>query len=172
LTQGPDPLVNIREMGLYRPNVGLAIFSRRGHVLLGHRASSRKSEIKYAWQMPQGGIDRGESAAEAAIRELGEETGLAETHVEFLEEIEPWLFYDFPPELKARLQGPFYGQRQKWFAYRFTGSDTDIRLDLHTPEFDSWRWAQLSEAPDLVIPFKQPVYREVAKRFERWTQPV
>jgi putative (di)nucleoside polyphosphate hydrolase len=172
VTQGPTPLQNARDPSLYRPNVGLAIFSKKGHVLLGRRAGVRKDENRYAWQMPQGGIDRGEQPGEAAIRELNEETGLLARHVELLEEIEPWLFYDFPPELKARLAGPFYGQRQKWFAYRLMGSDTDVRLDAHTPEFDAWRWVRLEEAPGLVIPFKAPVYEEVAKRFVKWTEPV
>jgi putative (di)nucleoside polyphosphate hydrolase len=115
--------------------------------------------------MPQGGIDRGEEPAEAALRELGEETGLNARLVEPLGEVEPWLYYDFPPQLKARLAGPYIGQRQKWFAFRFLGTDSDVRLDEHSPEFDAWRWAKLSEAPDLVIPFKRPVYEEVARRF-------
>jgi putative (di)nucleoside polyphosphate hydrolase len=161
-----------RDPSLYRPNVGLAIFSKKGHVWLGRRAGVRKDNPQYAWQMPQGGIDRGETPAAAALRELGEETGLSIKHVELLEELEPWLFYDFPPELKARLAGPFYGQRQKWFAYRFTGADTDFRLDDHTPEFDAWKWAKLEDAPGLVIPFKSAVYGEVAKHFAKWTAPV
>jgi putative (di)nucleoside polyphosphate hydrolase len=168
----PNPLQGGRDPSLYRPNVGLALFSKKGHVLLGRRAGVRRDENNYAWQMPQGGVDRGEQPAETAIRELNEETGLLVHHVELLEEIEPWLYYDFPPELKARLSGPFYGQRQKWFAFRFIGSDTDVRLDGHTPEFDAWRWARLEEAPGLVIPFKAPVYSEVAKRFVKWTEPV
>lgn len=168
-TYSPEPLQGGRDIGLYRPNVGLCVFSRRGHVLIGHRAGAKPGDASYAWQMPQGGIDRGETPAVAALRELEEETGLQPHHVELLEELEPWLFYDFPPELKARLAGPYFGQRQKWFAYRFLGSDTDVRLDVHTPEFDAWRWAELSETPGLVIPFKAPVYGEVAKRFERWT---
>ena len=167
-----QPLQGGRDPSLYRPNVGLAVFSRRGHVWLGRRTGVRKDDTRYAWQMPQGGIDRGEQPAEAALRELGEETGLDPHHVELLEELAPWLFYDFPPALKAKLTGPYYGQRQKWFAYRFLGSDTDFRLDRHTVEFDAWKWAELAEAPDLVIPFKAAVYREVAAGFAKWTQPV
>jgi putative (di)nucleoside polyphosphate hydrolase len=165
LTSGRDPT-------LYRANVGIALFSRKGHVWLGRRAGVSRDESRYAWQMPQGGVDRGESAAQAAIRELAEETGLKPHHVEPLEEIEPWLYYDFPPALKARLSGPYLGQRQKWFAYRFIASDSDVRLDEHTPEFDAWRWTKLEDAPGLVIPFKANVYREVAKRFTKWTEPV
>ena len=172
MTDSAQPLEGGRDPSLYRPNVGLALFSKKGHLLLGRRTGVRKDEVRYAWQMPQGGIDRGETPYEAAIRELGEETGLEAKHVDLLEEVEPWLYYDFPPALKARLSGPYFGQRQKWFAFRVTGSDTDVRLDGHTPEFDAWRWAQLSEAPDLVIPFKQPVYAEVVQRFARWTVPV
>lgn len=161
-----------RDPSLYRPNVGLAIFSKKGHVWLGRRAGVRKDEGRYAWQMPQGGIDRGETPVQAAIRELAEETGLKASHVELLEECEPWLFYDFPPALKAKLAGPYFGQRQKWFAYRFVGSDTDVRLDDHSPEFEAWKWAALEDAPGLVIPFKAAVYAEVARRFARWAEPV
>jgi putative (di)nucleoside polyphosphate hydrolase len=170
-TADAQPLQGGRDPSLYRPNVGLAIFSKKGHVLMGRRAGVRKDESRYAWQMPQGGIDRGEQPAEAALRELGEETGLLPQHVELLEELEAWLYYDFPPELKARLAGPYFGQRQKWFAYRFTGSDTDVRLDGHTPEFEAWKWERLAAAPDLVIPFKASVYSEVASRFSKWTVP-
>lgn len=159
-----------RDPSLYRPNVGLAIFSKKGHLWLGRRAGVRKDDARYAWQMPQGGIDRGETPAIAALRELGEETGINTSHVELLEELEPWLYYDFPPALKAKLTGPYYGQRQKWFAYRFIGSDTDFRLDVHTPEFDAWKWAKLEDAAGLVIPFKAAVYAEVATRFAKWTE--
>ncbi|MEZ5938874.1 MAG: RNA pyrophosphohydrolase [Hyphomonadaceae bacterium] len=169
MSDHPPPEVGGRDPSLYRPNVGLAIFSRRGHVLIGHRTNAKSGEARYAWQMPQGGIDRGETPEQAALRELGEETGLEPHHVELLEELDPWLFYDFPPDLKARLAGPYFGQRQKWFAMRFLGSDTDVRLDAHTPEFDAWRWAPLADTPSLVIPFKRPVYEQVAQRFVQWT---
>lgn len=171
MTPPPNPLQNGRDPGLYRANVGLAIFSRRGLVMLGRRAGARSDAATYAWQMPQGGVDRGETPAEAALRELKEETGVPASMVEVLEEVEPWLYYDFPPELKVRLSGPYLGQRQKWFALRFLGSESDVRLDEHTPEFDAWRWAPLEAAPDLVIPFKRAVYSEVATRFQRWTEP-
>ncbi|MBI1362185.1 MAG: RNA pyrophosphohydrolase [Alphaproteobacteria bacterium] len=161
-----------RDPSHYRANVGLAVFSKRGHVLIGRRAGVRRDDSGHAWQMPQGGVDRGEAPHEAAIRELGEEIGVGARQVDLLEELEPWLYYDFPPALKARLSGPYVGQRQKWFAFRFNGVDSDIRLDVHTPEFDAWRWTRLDETPDLIIPFKRPVYEEVARRFARWTAPV
>lgn len=158
-----------RNPELYRPNVGLALFSRAGHVFLGRRINSRGA---FQWQMPQGGIDPGETPVEAATRELEEEIGVAGKLTELLQETEEWIYYDFPPDLKKRLPGPYVGQRQKWFALRFRGSDSDVRLDLHTPEFDAWRWADLSETPPLVIPFKRPVYETVARQFAQWTKPV
>ena len=152
---------------LYRPNVGLALFSAAGHVFLGRRINGRGA---FQWQMPQGGIDEGEDSAEAALRELEEEIGVSAKLVDILEETEDWLHYDFPADVKRRMPGPYLGQRQKWFALRFKGSDSDIRLDKHTPEFDAWRWAPLAEAPGLIVPFKRPVYEAVATRFARWTE--
>ena len=157
-----------RNPDLYRPNVGLALFSKTGYVFLGRRVNSRGS---FQWQMPQGGVDKGETPREAALRELHEEIGVSQKLVSVLEETEDWIYYDFPPDLKKRLPGPFVGQRQKWFALRFNGSDSDVRLDLHTPEFDAWRWARLDETPSLIIPFKRHVYSEVARVFEKWSEP-
>jgi len=154
---------------LYRPNVGLALFSKAGHVFVGRRINGRGP---FQWQMPQGGIDDGEDAVTGALRELEEEIGVPAKLVDVLEETTDWLHYEFPPDLKKRLPGPFHGQRQKWFALRFKGSDSDVRLDRHTPEFDAWRWAKLEETPDLIVPFKRPVYLEVAERFRRWAEPV
>ncbi len=156
-----------RDPSLYRPNVGLAMFSKAGHVFIGRRINGRGA---FQWQMPQGGIDDGESPRTGALRELEEEIGVPERLVDVLEETSDWLYYDFPAELKKRLGGPYIGQRQKWFAFRFRGSDSDVRLDQHTPEFDAWRWAELSETPGLVVPFKRSVYSEVAVRFEPFTQ--
>lgn len=158
-----------RDPERYRPNVGLVLFSKAGHVFLGRRVNGRGP---FQWQMPQGGVDKGEDPAEAALRELDEEIGVADKLVDVLEETSDWLYYDFPPDLKRRLGGPYLGQRQKWFALRFKGSDGDVRLDKHTPEFDAWRWALLDEAPSLIVPFKRPVYEEVVSRFTRWTQPL
>ncbi len=158
----------------YRPNVGIALFNDAGQVLIGRRFRDDGPEIilpGLEWQMPQGGIDADENPRDAVMRELWEETGVR--HANYLGET-GWLTYEFPA-----YDGPpshrlakFRGQRQKWFAYRFIGSDTDFRLDDHTPEFDAWKWAKLEEAPGLVIPFKAAVYDEVAKRFAKWTEPV
>jgi len=159
----------IRDPSRYRANVGLAVFSAAGHVFVGRRINGRGA---FQWQLPQGGVDKGEAPHEAALRELEEEIGVAPKLVDILEETEDWLYYDFPGDLRKRMGGPYLGQRQKWFALRFRGSDSDVRLDKHTPEFDAWRWAELSEIPDLIVPFKRPVYQEVAERFGQWTKPV
>ena len=156
-----------RNPDLYRPNVGLALFSKVGHVFLGRRINARGA---FQWQMPQGGIDAGETAQEAALRELQEEVGVSPKLVSILEETSDWLYYDFPVDLKKRLPGTFVGQRQKWFAIRFNGSDSDIRLDLHKPEFDAWRWAHLKDTPAQIIPFKRNVYVEVARIFANWSK--
>ena len=158
-----------RDPALYRANVGLALFSKAGHVFVGRRVNGRGA---FQWQMPQGGVDKGESPEEAALREMDEEIGVAAKLVDILEETEDWLYYDFPRDLLRRMGGPYLGQRQKWFALRFKGSDSDVRLDKHTPEFDAWRWAKLDDVPGLIVPFKRPVYEQVAERFSAWAEPV
>jgi putative (di)nucleoside polyphosphate hydrolase len=161
MTQAKDPK-------LYRQNVGLALFHRDGLVFLGKRVAT---EGPYQWQMPQGGVDRGEKPLDAAYRELEEEIGVRSAHAELLEETADWLYYDFPTGLRTKMKprGRYLGQKQKWFAFRFKGRDADIRLDTHTPEFIDWRWAALETAPDLVIPFKRPTYEEVARRFKKYS---
>ena len=145
----------------YRPNVGLALFHKNGLVFVAKRIAT---DGPYQWQMPQGGVDRGEAPADAAFRELEEEIGVRAEHVDLLEETPDWLHYDFPTDVRTKMKprGRYLGQRQKWYAFRFKGRDADIRLDLHTPEFVDWRWVPLQSAPGLVIPFKRPVYEEVA----------
>lgn len=153
---------------LYRPNVGLALFHNNGLVFLGKRYGA---EGPYQWQMPQGGVDRGETPLEAAQRELEEEIGVKPALAEVLEETPEWFYYEFPTEVRTRMKprGRYVGQRQKWFAFRFKGRDADIRLDTHTPEFVDWRWAPLESAPGLVIPFKRATYEAVAQRFKRYS---
>ncbi len=152
----------------YRPNVGLALFHKNGLVFVAKRIAT---DGPYQWQMPQGGVDRGEAPADAALRELEEEIGVRAEHVDLLEETADWLHYDFPIDVRTKMKprGRYLGQRQKWYAFRFKGRDADIRLDLHTPEFVDWRWAPLQSAPGLVIPFKRPVYEEVAQRFKKYS---
>lgn len=152
----------------FRANVGLALFHREGLVFLGRRIAT---EGPYQWQMPQGGIDKGETPRDAAFRELEEEVGVTAAHVELLEETADWLFYEFPPDLRANMKnrGRFIEQKQKWFAFRFKGRDADIKLDTHSPEFSDWRWGALDTAPALVIPFKRTTYEDVVRRFKKFT---
>lgn len=163
-----SPFEGSRDPERYRPNVGIALFSKQGHVLVGHRINSHGT---FQWQMPQGGIDRGEDAEKAALREMEEEIGVNKKLVKVLDETDDWLYYDFPSDLKKKLPGPYIGQKQKWYALRFLGSDSDVRLDLATPEFDAWRWAELSEISEMIIPFKRPVYDAVIERFQKWSTP-
>ncbi len=149
----------------YRPCVGIALFNGAGQVFLGHR---KGLDPALGWQMPQGGIDDGETALEAARRELAEEAGI--TASVLLDEIEGWLFYDLPGDLsKASWKGRWRGQAQRWFAFRLDGPDSLINILAppggHKPEFDDWRWDSLNRAPELIVPFKRAVYEEVAKRF-------
>jgi len=157
----------------YRRNVGIALFNAEGRVLIGRRFRDDGPEIilpGLEWQMPQGGIDADEEPQAAVKRELWEETGVI--HAEMLGET-AWMTYDFPP-----YDGPphrlavFRGQRQKWFALRFTGDERDIdplavRNDM-PPEFDAWRWERLDRVADLVVPFRREIYREVARSFARF----
>ncbi len=116
------------------------------------------------WQMPQGGVDRGETPIEAACRELGEEVGT--TKALLLRESRGWITYDVPLDSQpAHWGGRWRGQAQKWFALAFTGRDSDIDLDAHDREFDTWRWAPAREAADLIVPFKRAVYDTVLKEF-------
>jgi putative (di)nucleoside polyphosphate hydrolase len=149
----------------YRSNVGAALFDRRGRILVARRAGSAADRITLSWQLPQGGIDDGEDPRVAVLRELREEVGT--DRAEIVGEHKEWLSYDFPDELVGRvLGGKYRGQRQKWFALRFQGDDSDIRLDLDPhPEFDAWRWAELKEIPALAVGFKKPIYATLATAF-------
>jgi putative (di)nucleoside polyphosphate hydrolase len=155
----------------YRPNVGITLFNASGNVLIGRRFRDDGPEIilpGLEWQMPQGGIDANENPRDAVMRELWEETGVV--HAKYLGETD-WLTYEFPPfpVPPSHRLARFRGQRQKWFALRFTGSDDEI--DPLTPrnsqpaEFDQWRWERLDRIADLVVPFRRDVYRTVAQRF-------
>ena len=150
----------------YRPNVGALLFDRRGLVLVARRADLPNAEgAPGGWQLPQGGMDEGEDPRAAVLRELEEEVGTR--HAVILGEHPEWLHYDLPPHLLGvALGGRWRGQRQKWFALRFLGEDSEIRLDLDPhPEFDAWRWAPLAELPELAVPFKRPVYELLAGHF-------
>lgn len=157
---------------LYRPNVGAVLFNARGEIFVARRADLPNAEgAPGGWQLPQGGIDADEDPRTAVLRELEEEIGTAAATV--IGEHPDWLTYDLPPELLGRaLGGQFRGQRQRWFALRFTGTDADIRLDLDThPEFDAWRWAPLADLPGLAVPFKRPIYDILAVSFAQHVAP-
>jgi len=144
----------------YRDCVGIMLINDRGQVLVASRADTATA----AWQMPQGGIDWGETPRQAALRELEEEIGTAK--VEIIAESRDWLAYDFPPEIaRRRWGGRFRGQRQKWFLMRFTGCDADIDLGSAHPEFDAFRWTDPEELPQLIVAFKREVYLAVLSEF-------
>lgn len=150
-----------KDDALYRPGVGIVLLNRDKRVFIAQRADKQFD----AWQMPQGGIDEGETEQQAAWRELGEETGTDKA--ELIAESACWHYYDLPFDLAQKLWGGrFRGQRQKWFAMRFLGEDKDIDIHAHTsPEFTAWRWAAPEDLLDLIVPFKRDVYKEVLREF-------
>jgi putative (di)nucleoside polyphosphate hydrolase len=161
----------------YRPCVGLAVFNRAGLVFIGRRdVGPETGNIFKSWQMPQGGIDAGETPLEAAKRELYEETNIRS--VSLLGETEGWLCYDLPAPLAGLAwKGKYRGQNQKWFAFRFEGADDEIDVrrpggGKHKPEFREWRWERLERVPELIIPFKRAVYDKVAEAFRPYAQPL
>jgi putative (di)nucleoside polyphosphate hydrolase len=150
----------------YRKNVGVVVFNAQGQVWLGRRDGV---PAPFNWQFPQGGVDEGEDLEPAARRELQEETGI--TSVRFLGRTDAWITYDFPADIVHRGRG-FLGQAQAWFAFAFEGTDGEIDLGVHThPEFDSWRWANLDEALESVVPFKRAAYEKVAAAFRPFAAP-
>jgi putative (di)nucleoside polyphosphate hydrolase len=159
----------------YRPCVGITVINRAGLVWIGCRADSGGEEEGGGkwWQMPQGGIDSGEAPADAALRELIEETGMRT--VQIVGETADWLHYDLPPEMIGKAWGGRYrGQEQKWFAVRFLGDESEIDIvppKGHKPEFTEWRWVPLSEVAQLIVPFKRDVYERVVEAFTPYAIP-
>jgi putative (di)nucleoside polyphosphate hydrolase len=146
----------------YRPCVGVMLLNRDGMIFAGQRVDNPGD----AWQMPQGGIDPGESPRDAALRELGEEVGLDPGRVEILRESSLWLPYDLPRSLVPRLwQGRFRGQTQRWFALRFLGPDDAINIETRQPEFRAWAWMPHAELIGKIVPFKRHIYAQVFDEF-------
>ena len=144
----------------YRLGVGIMLLNRKNQVFVAQRINFTTD----AWQMPQGGVDKGETPRQAALRELEEEIGTDKA--EFLAESKRWFFYDVPPDLAREVwRGRYRGQRQKWFVLRFTGTDRDINLATKHPEFDAWKWIAPEDLPRLIVPFKRQLYRELVKEF-------
>lgn len=158
----------------YRPCVGIALFNARGEVFVGRRIDSEETPSNRPWQMPQGGIDEGEDIAEAAFRELKEETGTDKA--EIIRILDHTICYDLPPHLMGKGHegrviwgGKYRGQEQTWIAMRFTGDDSDIVLDADDhPEFAEWKWAALDELPDMIVPFKRDTYKQVIEAFKEF----
>ena len=152
----------------YRPCVGVMLINADGLVFGGQRLDNPVA----AWQMPQGGIDDGEKPRAAALRELWEETGITSDLVEFIGKTHGWVTYDLPPELLGRIWGGKYrGQKQKWFLFRFTGNDADIRIDSEHPEFARWRWIGAADMVASIVPFKRAVYEAVVTEFRPHLAP-
>lgn len=146
----------------YRPCAGMLVLNRAGLVFVGQRMDQKLE----AWQPPQGGIDPGEEPLTAAIRELGEETGIAPHLLDLIAEAPEELYYDLPDEMLGRVwQGQWRGQRQQWFLFRFLGEDSDINIATEHQEFRAWRWVHASSVVELAVDFKQQLYREVMAAF-------
>ena len=149
----------------YRQNVGLMVLNEHGEVFVGQRRDNAVA----AWQMPQGGIDKGEEAEAAALRELEEETGISPDLVDIIAVSAGWIPYDLPRELIMKLwKGRYRGQEQKWFMMRFKGSDADVNIQTEHPEFSEWRWLKSADLVDNIVPFKRDVYVSVVEEFKEY----
>lgn len=157
----------------YRPCVGIMLLNTSGRVWTGKRDDGNgNSDYDFRWQLPQGGIDWGETPREAAFRELYEETSVRS--VSLIEEAPDWFTYDYPPDVMARSRkGKHRGQAQRWFAMRFEGDESEINIltppDGHSAEFCDWRWEEARHLSNLIVPFKRQVYTQVVATFSHLT---
>jgi len=146
----------------YRRGVGIMLLNREGKVFVGARIDNTDE----AWQMPQGGIDKGEEPWTTALRELEEETGIKPELVEKVSECPERLKYDLPEELRGKLWGgKWKGQDQDWFLARFLGDDSDVNIATKDPEFREWKWIEPRQLPDMIVPFKRDLYRRLLREF-------
>lgn len=147
----------------YRTGVGIILLNPANHVFVAKRIDMKAE----AWQMPQGGIDEGETPEKAAMRELGEETGTDKARI--IGTNDKWYTYDLPDELVPVIWGGrFRGQKQKWFVLRFLGKDSDINIETDEPEFSEWRWTKPATLPDMIVPFKRELYAELVRDFANY----
>ncbi|QFU10194.1 RNA pyrophosphohydrolase [Rhodobacteraceae bacterium THAF1] len=147
----------------YRDCAGVVLVNADGNVFAGQRIDHNQG----AWQMPQGGIDPGETPRDAALREMTEETGITPDQVTVEAELDDWVFYDLPDDLLGRIwKGKYRGQRQKWLLCRFNGQDSDVNIATDHPEFNAWTWMAPDELVRQIVPFKRDVYAQVFKEFE------
>ena len=154
----PDEIMQLP----YRPCVGIMLANPRGHVFVGQRMDRDQD----AWQMPQGGVDPGETCTDAAYRELWEETGVTDKLVSLEAETANLIRYDLPHDIVPKIwKGKYRGQRQSWFLMRFTAEDDNIDIQTEHPEFVDWKWVDPTDLPDLIVPFKRDLYRAVLKEF-------
>lgn len=157
-------MIDLSEYG-YRPAVGVMLVNPARKVWVGQRLDSSLE----AWQMPQGGLDPGESPRAGALRELQEETGIDPRLVEIVAEASEELTYDLPEDLVGKIwKEKWRGQRQTWFLARFLGADSDVRIDTPDPEFRAWKWAEPSDLPAMIVPFKRALYERVVEEFRDW----
>ncbi len=144
----------------YRAGVGIMLLNNNNQVFVGKRIDT----MSEAWQMPQGGIDEGEDAQTAALREMWEEIGTDKATI--IAESKDWYNYDLPEHLIPKLWGGrFRGQQQKWFCLRFLGNDSDINIATEHPEFCQWQWVEMESLPDIIVPFKRELYQAIINEF-------
>jgi putative (di)nucleoside polyphosphate hydrolase len=155
------------EIRPYRLGVGIALMNEADMVFVGRRID----QTAEAWQMPQGGIDPGEDPRQTALRELEEEIGVPPARTAIIAESRDWLSYDLPLELADKVwKGKYRGQKQKWFLCRLIGDEDVINIATAHPEFDSWKWARFSDLPDLIVPFKKPIYEAIVAEFKDYVK--
>jgi putative (di)nucleoside polyphosphate hydrolase len=149
----------------YRPAVGVLLLNREGKALVGQRLDSTLE----AWQLPQGGLDQGETPEQGAFRELEEETGIPSRLVEIVTRCPVELYYDLPDDLIGKMwKGKWRGQRQTWFLARFLGEYSDVNIETDEPEFRAWKWAEPAELPAMIVPFKKQLYEQLLEAFADW----
>jgi putative (di)nucleoside polyphosphate hydrolase len=149
----------------YRPCAGIMLLNNKGKVFVARRIDTDTE----AWQMPQGGIENGEDPKVAAIRELEEETGI--TQADIIAEYQDWLTYDLPDKLYGKVwKGLYGGQTMKWYVMRFHGEDSDINIKTRHPEFSSWRWVDMNDLQEIIVPFKRDIYKALSEKFYYLTE--